>query len=114
MSASSPLVDVALANGTSMRVLPEVHAMRDEIVAHRRWFHMHPEIAFKEHLTAARVAETLAAIGIASTDIFTGVGGTGVVALICGGGAEEGPCVALRADMDALPVLETAEVEYKR
>jgi len=80
------------------------------MVAQRRWFHAHPELSFEEVNTAAKVVEHLRESGI--TEIFTQVGLTGVVALIRGE-AGEGPCVALRADMDALPVQEVAEVEYK-
>jgi len=83
-----------------------VAALSDEIVANRRWFHAHPELSFQE-VTAAKIVEILRSYGM--EEIFKGVR-TGVVALIRG--ASEGPCVALRADIDALPVLETAEVEY--
>ena len=92
-----------------VRVIPEIYALKDEMIANRRWFHQHPELSYKEVVTAAKVVELLRSYGI--TEITEGVGRTGVVALIRGG--SEGPCVALRADMDALPILESAEVEYK-
>ena len=95
--------------GPPLAVRAEVHALRDELVANRRWFHAHPELAFQEHATAARVAQLLRGYGI--TELWEGVGRTGVVALIRGGAP--GPCVALRADMDALPVPETADVPYR-
>jgi hypothetical protein len=91
-----------------VQYLPEVVAIFDEIVANRRWFHAHPELSFEEVNTAKKIVEILREIGV--EEIFEGVGRTGVVALIRGGA--EGPCVALRADIDALPVLETSDVEY--
>ncbi|KAJ1392067.1 hypothetical protein B484DRAFT_439520, partial [Ochromonadaceae sp. CCMP2298] len=104
---SARTVDMDLSS-LSFTPLPEVAALSDEIVANRRWFHAHPELSFQEVHTAAKIVEILRSYGI--EEIFEGVARTGVVALIRG--ASEGPCVALRADIDALPVLETAEVEY--
>ena len=78
-----------------IKTLAEVHALKDDIIANRRWFHQHPEISFKEFVTAAKVAELLRSYGI--TEVFEGVGRTGVVALIRG--PHPGPCIALRADM---------------
>ncbi|MDT8368801.1 MAG: M20 family metallopeptidase [Longimicrobiales bacterium] len=72
----------------------------------RRALHQHPELSFHEVRTAALVERELAAIGIASTP---GVGKTGVVAEIGGGD----PIVALRADMDALPIQEEADHDYR-
>lgn len=79
------------------------------IVADRRYLHQHPELGFQEHETARFIAERLASLGI--EDIQTGVGKTGVVALIHGRGP--GRVVALRADMDALPIFEENDVEYR-
>jgi len=92
-----------------IRIREDVYPLKSEIVANRRWFHQHPEMAFREVATAARVVELLRSYGI--SDIKEGVGVTGVVAMIKG--ELEGPCVGLRADMDALPLPETADVEYK-
>lgn len=89
-------------------ILPEIEALKDEIVTNRRYFHMYPELSFQEVKTALKVVEHLRSYGI--TEIFEGVGRTGVVALIRGG--KPGPCVGLRADMDALPVKEAADVPY--
>ena len=89
---------------------PEVLAEQPRMVALRRHFHAHPELSFQETATAARVAAELRGTpGV--TDIVEGVGRTGVVALIVGG-AGAGPCVALRADMDALPVLESGDCPF--
>lgn len=80
-------------------------------VATRRDLHRHPELAFDEHRTAGVVAQRLTELGIPHQ---TGVAQTGVVALIEGtaSGAADGPTLALRADMDALPILETNTHDY--
>jgi hippurate hydrolase len=96
--------------GAPLNVRADVLALRDEIVANRRWFHAHPELSFQEVKTAARVAELLRSYGL--TEVFEGCGRTGVVGVIRGG-AGAGPCVALRADMDALPVTETSDIPFK-
>ena len=75
--------------------------LSDEIVALRRKIHEHPELAFEEQQTAMRVEEFLNRLGIACR---TGVGKTGIVALLQGG--KPGPTIAIRADMDALPINE--------
>jgi amidohydrolase len=79
---------------------------RDELVATRRDIHQHPELGFEETRTAALVADRLRKLGY---DVQTGIGRTGVVALK----KNEGRCVLLRADMDALPVEEANNVVYR-
>lgn len=79
----------------------------DDVIALRRGIHAHPELAFEEHETAKRVQEFLSRLRI---DYRSGVGGTGVVALL--EGAKPGPTVAIRADMDALPMTEPAGLEF--
>ena len=79
----------------------------DEVVRLRRALHRRPELAFQEHETAALVAETLRAMGLEPT---TGVAETGVVAHV--EGARPGPTVALRADIDALPVTEATGLPF--
>ncbi len=79
------------------------------VVADRRDFHQHPELAFQEVRTAGIVAERLRALGV--EDIRTGIAQTGVTGLIRGQKGD-GKTVLLRADMDALPILEENEVEY--
>ncbi len=83
------------------------------VVADRRHLHENPELAFEEYETSRFVAERLASLGV--EDIRTGIGGTGVTALIHGGkrNTGEGKVVMVRADMDALPILEENDVEYK-
>jgi len=83
----------------------------DQVVALRRDFHSNPEVSWKEVETTKKVAAFLGKLGC--EDIRTGFGGTecGVTAEI--GGSYEGPCVALRADMDALPLEEENHVPYR-
>ncbi len=71
------------------------------LVAFRRDIHAHPELAFAEHRTAARVADQLAALGLS---VERGVARTGVVATLSAGSGAD--CIALRADLDALPLAE--------
>jgi amidohydrolase len=82
----------------------------DEFISIRRDLHAHPELAFDEHRTARVVQEHLAALGI---EHHTGIGKTGVVAVIAGARNESGRSVGLRADMDALPMQEENEFAHK-
>lgn len=82
--------------------------MEERLVARRREFHRHPELAFEEHWTSGRVADYLRDLGL---EIQTGIGGTGVVAIL--DGANDGPTVLVRSDMDALPVEEQTGAEYR-
>jgi amidohydrolase len=85
---------------------PDVAALGPELVSLRRELHAHPELAFAEHRTAARVAEFLAGSGL---HVRTGVGGTGVLATAPGA---EGRTVLLRVDLDALPIAEQGTAPY--
>jgi len=91
------------------RVARAAEAMRAALVAQRRDFHMHPELSNREERTSRVVAERLRALGL--TDVKTGVGKYGVTALLVGG--KPGLVVAVRADMDALPINEVNDVPYK-
>jgi amidohydrolase len=90
--------------------LTEAAAVRTEdLIATRRTLHRRPELGFQEIRTAELVARRLGAIpGV--EQIRTGVGKTGVTALIRGG--RSGPTLLLRADIDALPILEETGAEY--
>jgi amidohydrolase len=96
---------------------PDVRHDVDEIlpgvVADRRHLHQHPELGFQEVKTAAFVADRLRALGV--EDIKTGIAKTGVTGLIRGTGTGPGAdkVVLLRADMDALPIEEENEVDYR-
>jgi len=89
-----------------MTYLDRANALKDKLIAIRRDLHMHPELAFQEVQTAQLVAETLRDLGI---EYETGIAKTGVVAYL----GEGKPRFALRADMDALPITEANDVEYK-
>ena len=83
-------------------------ALRSELSATRRDFHMHPELSGQEQRTAGMVADRLRAYGL---KVSTGVGGHGVIGLL--EGKRDGPVVAWRADMDAVPGVEILEAPYK-
>jgi amidohydrolase len=85
----------------------EALALEEELVARRRDFHRHPELAFNEVRTARIVAEELSGLGM---EVRTGVGQTGVVGLL--EGERDGPTVLIRADMDALPIHEANQTDY--
>lgn len=80
-----------------------IRRWQDELVAVRHDLHAHPELGFEEHRTARIVAERLAALGI---EHQTGIGKTGIVAVVRGRSTASGRSVGLRADMDALPMQE--------
>ena len=87
-------------------LLPAARALQSELVALRRDLHRYPELSFQEHRTAAAAADHMRRLG---WQVRTGVGRTGVVAELHHGA---GPLVALRADMDALPIQEAAVHDY--
>ena len=87
-------------------MLDKAQKLSDELVRLRRDIHQHPELGFQEFRTAALVVDTLTEIGL---NPKTGVGRTGVVAEI---GTGDGPTIAIRADMDALPIQEINDVPY--
>jgi len=87
-------------------MLKQAHALTEEIIEWRRDFHMHPETGFDVQRTAGIVADELERLGYR---VRRGVGKTGVVADL----GEGGPLVAIRADMDALPLQEMNDFEYK-
>jgi len=90
----------------SIKILDQVRSIEDEIISIRRDIHQHPELGFDVHRTAGIAADQLKKLGM---DVQTGIGRTGVVGdLKCG----DGPTIALRADMDALPIQETGTAEY--
>ncbi len=113
--AVATLVPVAPVRAQSPNLQP-LHAAIDKragdieakVVAWRRDIHQHPELSFQEVRTAKLVADHLKSLGL---EVQTGVGGNGVVGILRGG--KPGPVVALRADMDALPVTELVDLPFK-
>jgi carboxypeptidase Ss1 len=91
-----------------MDFLAEARKMEPEMIRTRRALHQRPELSYQEMNTARMVADRLESLGVQTR---TGVGGTGVVGVIKG--AKKGRVVALRADMDALPIEEASDVEFK-
>jgi amidohydrolase len=83
-------------------------AAMPQVLAWRRDFHQHPELSNREVRTSKIVAEQLRAMGL---EVRTGIAHTGVVGILRGG--KPGPTIALRADMDALPVTEQVDVPFK-
>jgi amidohydrolase len=88
------------------QMLARAKELKGELIRLRRAIHRHPELGFREVKTAALVAETLESLGI---KVETGVAKTGVIGYLGKGG----PVVAIRADMDALPIQELNEVSYR-
>jgi len=87
----------------------QIERVLDEIVALRQEIHENPELCYEESGTAERVLKHIQPIE--GLEIRTGLAETGIVATL--GADKPGPCVALRADMDALPIEETSDVPYK-
>jgi amidohydrolase len=90
-----------------IKIREEIKNIKDEIYAIRRHFHRYPELSFKEFNTAETISQHLDKFGIAHKK---GVGKTGIVGEINFG---PGPIIALRADMDALPIQEENNLDYK-
>ena len=112
IAAISLALAIDLEGQTPSRLLSELntrtHAVEAKVVAWRRDIHQHPELGNREVRTAKLVADHLTRLGL---EVRTGVAHTGVVAVLRGGKA--GPTVALRADMDALPVTEEVDLPFK-
>lgn len=101
--AASPL----FAQGLSSDLDAAVTAIEPKVIAWRRDFHAHPELSNRETRTASIVAKHLRSLGL---EVRTGIAHTGVVGLLRG--SKPGRTVALRADMDALPVTEETAVPF--
>jgi len=97
----------AATDPLEQRIREEVAAIQPQLVAWRRDIHQHPELGEQEVRTAKLVADHLEGLGL---EVRTGVGRTGVVGILRG--AKPGRTVALRADMDALPVKEPAGLPF--
>lgn len=105
-AAGALLAPATMAAATDVdRLVAEVEP---KVIEWRRYLHQHPELSNREYETAKYVAARLKKLGL---QVQTGVAGTGVVAILKG--AKPGPVVALRADMDALPVTEQVDLPFK-
>jgi carboxypeptidase Ss1 len=91
-----------------MDFLAEAKLIEQEMIQTRRTLHEHPELAYHEKRTSKLVADRLESMGI---EVRRGVGGTGILGTLRG--SRNGHVVALRADMDGLPVKEMADVEFR-
>ena len=91
-----------------MNIHPQVLLIKDYIISTRRDIHKHPELSFQEFRTSKLVAKQLKSFGI---KVIENVGKTGVIGIL--EGASSGKTIAMRADMDALPIQETSDVVYK-
>src|SRR5829696_4139718 len=83
-------------------------AILPQVIEWRRYLHQHPELSNREYKTAEYIAAHLKKLGL---EVQTGIAKTGIVAILRGG--QPGPVVALRADMDALPVKERVDIPFK-
>jgi amidohydrolase len=92
---------------TSIDFKTQAETTRNELVARRRDFHIHPELGFEEVRTAGIIAQELRRLGL---ETQTGIGKTGVVGML--EGEQDGPTVLVRLDMDALPLTEINSVAY--
>ena len=90
-----------------INIKKEIQKISEHIYSYRRDFHQYPELSFQEYRTAETISKHLESFGI---EHRTGVGKTGVVGEIVFG---DGPTIALRADMDALPIQEVGDLKYK-
>jgi amidohydrolase len=105
LGAQTPGVPAAMRS----RIDAAATEITPTLISTRRDLHQHPELGFRETRTAGIVADRLRALKF--DDVRTGIGGTGVMGILRGG--KPGKVVAIRADMDALPIQEAISPEYK-
>ncbi|HOZ67709.1 MAG TPA: M20/M25/M40 family metallo-hydrolase, partial [Burkholderiaceae bacterium] len=99
---------MASAHGRAFAHIAQFHP---ELTAFRRDLHAHPELGFEEVYTSGRVKQAMALCGV--DEIQTGFGKTGVVAVVHGKTNTRNQMIALRADMDALPLIEQNDCAWK-
>jgi amidohydrolase len=90
-----------------MKIAEKIDQLFPKMIQWRRFLHQHPELSYQESKTAAFVADHLKQLGL---QVQTNIGGHGVIGLLVGG--QPGPTVALRADMDALPIHDEKTNDY--
>ena len=103
-----PLLAHAQSTTLYNRIDKTADGLTDKLIAWRRDFHQNPELGNREFRTSGKVAAHLQALGM---EVKVGVAKTGVVGILKGG--KPGPVVALRADMDGLPVVERGNLPFK-
>jgi amidohydrolase len=103
-----PAVLGAVDTKTAQKIEEEIEKNKSEIIKIRRFIHMNPELSNREFETSRLVGAKLETLGL---EVRSGIAKTGLVALLRG--AQPGACVAVRADMDALPIQETTNVPFK-
>lgn len=104
---SSDQSNIALLNDLGPKISELVAGIEPRLIEIRRDLHAHPELGFETTRTAQIVADELTAMGL---EVKTGVGRSGVIAEIAG--QQPGPCVIIRADMDALPIEEATGLPF--
>ena len=112
LAASCLLAGNTLAqsgNDLTTQALQKADALEQQVIEWRRYIHQHPELSYQERNTAAYIQSALASMP--GFEVQSGIAQTGVKAVLKGG--KPGPVVALRADMDALPVLERNNLPFK-
>lgn len=98
---------IASAQKTEALIDQKAKAILPKVIEWRRYLHQHPELSNREYETSKYIATYLRSLGL---EVQTGIAKTGVVAILKGG--KPGPVVAIRADIDALPVKERTQVPY--
>jgi len=104
----STITAFGVDRNTALKIVDAIEKHKSEIIRVRRFIHMNPELGNREFQTASLIASKLMAMGL---EVKTSVAKTGVTGLLAGG--EEGFTIALRADMDALPIQELADVPFR-
>lgn len=89
-------------------IVIQAQSIKDEIIKNRRWFHSHPELGYEEVETSTFIKNYLTDLGL---EVKTGIAETGVIAVLKGD--LPGNTILLRADIDALPIMEGYESDYK-
>ena len=107
IAISSLLITSAHAGITAEQIDQAAASVQPQVVEWRRWFHQNPELSNREFNTSARIAEILRDMGL---EPRTGIAHTGVTAIIEGG--LPGPLVAIRTDIDGLPVVEQTGLPF--
>ncbi|WP_178985655.1 amidohydrolase [Winogradskyella helgolandensis] len=102
------LTFLSLFSNAQNSIESDINAIENKMIAWRHHFHEHPELSNREFKTAEKIAEHLKSLGL---DVETGIAKTGVVALLKGN--QPGKVIALRADIDALPVTERNDLPFK-